>query len=83
MNPILLATIALALAQAPPAREPGEPPADLNAQRLGLMKESVQSYEFTEAGARATAITLRADPAFRLGRQANGGILDLNSTWIG
>jgi hypothetical protein len=76
MNPNVLATTTLALALAIQAPARNEADTDVNAQRLELMKESVQSYEFTGAGARPPAITLRADPAFRLGRQANGGILE-------
>jgi hypothetical protein len=49
---------------------------DLNALRLVLMKESVKSYEFKRAVDRRPAITLQPDPAFRLGRQGNGGVLE-------
>jgi hypothetical protein len=76
MNSILLATIAMVLAQAARTEAGGESPADPNAQRLEFMKESVRSYEFTWAGGTGPTIKLQPDPAFRLGRQANGGVLE-------
>jgi hypothetical protein len=74
MSPMILATITLALAGQAPAEK--KVATDPNAQRLELMKESVRSYELTKAGDRPPAVKLQEDPAFRLGKQANGGILE-------
>jgi hypothetical protein len=76
MIPTMLATFALTITVTGQTASGGQAPHDINEQRLELMKESVKSYEFTLAGDRVSAITLRPDPAFRLGRQGNGGILE-------
>ena len=70
MNATILVLGASILGQ-PPAPAPDSPnPA---AARLALMKDSATTYEFSrEAG----PILLQPDPAFRLGNQANGGILE-------
>lgn len=72
-------TSAMILAMVLLAQEPGRPaavpdaPRDETAERLKLMKDSVKIYEFArEAG----PIVLQPDPAFRLGRQGNGTLLE-------
>ena len=54
----------------------GETARDMNAQRLELMKESVNTYQLIRGGDQGRALKLQPDPAFRLGRQGNGGILE-------
>ena len=58
----------------------GETSRDGNAQRLELMKESVNTYELIRSGDRARALKLQRDPAFRLGKQGNGDILEGRSS---
>jgi hypothetical protein len=60
----------------PQAPAGGETTRDVNVQRLELMKESVNTYELIRSGDRTRALKLQRDPAFRLGRQGNGGILE-------
>ena len=70
LNPLL--AILVVVGQAPEA----------GAARLELMKDSVRIYEIT-AGDRTAPLKLQADPAFRLGAQGNGGILEgAIFTWV-
>ena len=74
LGAILAASV---LAQAPAA------PRDAGAERLELMKDSVRIYEIT-VGEPAAPLKLQPDPAFRLGDQGNGGILEgAIFTWAG
>ncbi len=62
------------LGQAAPAPAPATtPPRDEAADRLKVMKDSVTIYDFARD---AGPIKLQPDPAFRLGRQGNGGVLE-------
>jgi hypothetical protein len=49
---------------------------DLNARRLKFMKESVEAYELTRKGDTAVVLKLQSDPAFRLGKQGDGVVLE-------
>jgi hypothetical protein len=49
---------------------------DLNAQRLKFMKDSVAAYELTRKGDDAMVLKLQPDPAFRLGKQGDGVVLE-------
>src|SRR6516165_4438207 len=69
MSPILLATIALALAGPAEAPAGGPDAAGKAADRLSFMKDSVRVYEITRDGDRADALKLNPEPAFRMGRQ--------------
>jgi hypothetical protein len=64
----LLATIMMVLGQAAQA--------EANAHRLAFMKDSAQSYEFVRDGDRAPWLKLRPEPAFRMGRQGSGNVLE-------
>jgi hypothetical protein len=55
---------------------PVENSRDLNAQRLKFMKESVQAYELTRKNDTALVLKLQPDPAFRLGKQGDGVVLE-------
>src|ERR1700678_4577026 len=59
----------LLLAQAP---VDGTKAADAADERLEFMKESAKSYKFTIGGDRASELTLKPEPAFRLGKQGDG-----------
>lgn len=61
------------LAQAP-AGAPNA--ADAATERLEFMKESAKSYKFTIGGDRASELILRPEPAFRLGKQGDGVVLE-------
>jgi len=49
---------------------------DVNAERLKFMKDSVEVYEFTRGKDHAAALKLQPDPAFRLGKQGDGVVLE-------
>jgi hypothetical protein len=70
-----ISTFALVLALAGQAPGPASP-ANAAANRLELMKDSVKHYEITRNDDRAAPIKLQGEPAFRLGRQGDGGILE-------
>jgi hypothetical protein len=76
MTSALLSSLMFVLAVAAQAPTGGETSRDVNAQRLDLMKGSVNTYEFIRSDDRTRALKLQPDPAFRLGRQGNGGILE-------
>jgi hypothetical protein len=61
------------LAQAP---VDGTKAADAAAERLEFMKESAKSYKFTIGGDRASELALKPEPAFRLGKQGDGVVLE-------
>jgi hypothetical protein len=61
------------LAQAP---VDGSKAADAAAERLEFMKESAKSYKFTIGGDRGSELTLKPEPAFRLGKQGDGVVLE-------
>jgi hypothetical protein len=66
--------IAIAIAaQAPVAKENS---ADANAERLKFMKDSVQIYELANSGQNTAVFKLQSDPAFRLGKQGDGVVLE-------
>jgi hypothetical protein len=46
------------------------------AERLEFMKDSVKSYTFRDKEGREAAIVLRPEPAFRLGMQGDGVVLE-------
>ena len=55
---------------------PVEKSRDVNAQRLKFMKESVEAYELSRKGDTAAVLKLQPDPAFRLGKQGDGVVLE-------
>jgi hypothetical protein len=57
----------------PPAVEKSR---DLNARRLKFMKESVEAYELTRKGEAGFVLKLQPEPAFRLGKQGDGVVLE-------
>jgi hypothetical protein len=63
----------LLAAQPPAAAKTARDPA---AERLELMKDAAKSYTLTTTGARQKALTLQPEPAFRLGRQGDGSVLE-------
>lgn len=72
-----MALTSLALVLALTAQAPKAAPAETSAaERLELMKDSVKNYEVTRNEDHSAPIKLQAEPAFRLGRQGNGGILE-------
>jgi hypothetical protein len=76
MTSALLSSFMFVVVISAQAPAEGETSRDGNAQRLELMKESVNTYKLIRSGDRARALKLQPDPAFRLGRQGNGGILE-------
>ena len=60
-------------AQAPVAKQKS---ADANAERLKFMKDSVQIYELASSGKNTAVFKLQSDPAFRLGKQGDGVVLE-------
>ncbi len=71
--PIFLAMALTAFAQAP---DSGRSPADASAERLKFMKDSVQAYELVRGDQKAAVFKLQPDPAFRLGKQGDGVVLE-------
>src|SRR3954463_4500115 len=67
----LAATLAC---QVPPG-EAGRKPESAS-DRLEFMKESVKSYVFRDKEGREATIVLRPEPAFRLGMQGDGVVLE-------
>jgi hypothetical protein len=59
-------------ADPPPAARTRE----VNAERLKIMKESVQAYQLTRTGETESALKLQPEPAFRLGKQGDGVVLE-------
>jgi hypothetical protein len=76
MTSALLSSLMFVLALSAQAPTGGKTTRDVNVERLELMKESVNIYELIRNGDPARALKLRPDPAFRLGKQGNGGILE-------
>lgn len=70
MTNLLLAAM---LACQVPAGETGKNPAG---ERLEFMKDSVKGYTFRDQEGRETSIMLRPEPAFRLGMQGDGVVLE-------
>jgi hypothetical protein len=70
-NPVFIA-VALA-AQAPVGKRDST---DANAERLKFMKDSVQIYELASSGSGAAPFKLQSEPAFRLGKQGDGVVLE-------
>jgi hypothetical protein len=71
----LALTLTLAMTGQPPAPDT-KPAREAAEERLELMKSSVKGYTLSRTSDSRTPIELRADPAFRLGPQGNGGILE-------
>jgi hypothetical protein len=61
------------VAQAPAARNDAR---DNAAFRLERMKDAVKSYRITTGGDHPSDLTLQTDPAFRLGKQGDGVVLE-------
>jgi hypothetical protein len=76
MSSAMLSSLIVVMWLTPQAQAGGANARDANVQRLELMKESVNTYELVRSGDRARPLKLQPDPAFRLGRQGNGGILE-------
>jgi hypothetical protein len=55
---------------------PAEKSRDVNAQRLKFMKDSVATYELIRSVNRDAVLKLQPDPAFRLGKQGDGVVLE-------
>lgn len=67
------ATILLTLSFLAQDQAPAPTARDEAAERLALMKDSVRTYDFARDSG---PIALQPDPAFRLGRQGNGNLLE-------
>jgi hypothetical protein len=76
MSTILLTALTLAMTLAGQVPTPKKAARDLGAERLESMKESARSYKLTLAGENPSDLKLRPDPAFRLGQQGDGVVLD-------
>jgi hypothetical protein len=76
MTMIILASTCLVislLAQPPSLQKGARDDADL---RFEFMKDAAKRYTMTIAGASRSALTLQPDPAFRLGKQGDGAVMD-------
>jgi len=71
-----LAPVCLAFALVAQVPDGAQKSADLNAERLKFMKDSVQAYELARSGDSAAVFKLQPDPAFRLGKQGDGVVLE-------
>lgn len=69
-------TFALALTGQAAAPAGGQTTRDSNAERLKFMKESVKTYEMTRNDDQTVVLKLQPDPAFRLGKQGDGLVLE-------
>jgi len=76
MSMTILAPIYLALAMTAQAPAGGQNSADASAERLKFMKDSAKRYTFAIGGSHPSELTLRPEPAFRLGKQGDGVVLD-------
>jgi hypothetical protein len=76
MSMTYLAPVYLALALLVQAPDRGTNRTDANAERLKFMKDSVQSYELARGGDNPAVFKLQGDPAFRLGKQGDGVVLE-------
>jgi hypothetical protein len=76
MSMTALASVWIAVTLAVQVPDGASKASDANAQRLKVMKDSVAAYELSRSGDNAAVYKLQPDPAFRLGKQGDGVVLE-------
>jgi hypothetical protein len=72
----ILTPLCLAIGLVSQAPTTQKAPRDPGVERLELMKDAARGYTLATAGDHQSALTLQPEPAFRLGRQGDGAVLE-------